>query len=369
MLVDNMSAQLKQLILSNIRNLGLIDLSFGPQFNVFVGPNGSGKTSLLEAIYLLGVGRSFRARSMRQIISFGADQCLIRARISAPVDEPQNSTWLAAERSVSGAAQFKIGAQIEKSASELTKMLPVQLIDISSHLLLEGGPDSRRQFIDWGVFHVEQSFLQNWRHMRRALEQRNAALKQRHAPAAMWNEAFVKYAMLVSSARVAYVEKFKVTFLEMLHSMLGLTNVELRYEQGWATGQELQTVLAATASIDLSCGFTTRGPHRANLEITIGGRPAKDVLSRGQIKIFVCVMLLARAKLLQDSSSSKCIFLIDDLHAELDKHSCSLFINAIKVMGCQVFITGLDADLLSDRLDGCVSNLFHVEQGVIRQAS
>lgn len=367
MLVFNMSAQLNQLILSNIRNLGLIDLNFGPQFNVFVGPNGSGKTSLLEAIYLLGVGRSFRARSMKQIISFGASQCLIRANISASADMSQNTTWLAVERSISGVAQFKIGAQVEKSASELAKMLPVQLIDVSSHLVLEGTPDNRRQFIDWGVFHVEHTFLYNWRQMRRALEQRNMALKHRHAPAITWNETFIKYAMMVSEARQAYVEKFKPIFLQMLQSMLGLTEVDLNYEPGWAADQDLQTALVASLNSDLSCGFTTRGPHRANLGVTIGGRPAREVLSRGQIKIFVCIMLLARATLLP--SSRGCIFLIDDLHAELDNRSCSLFIDAIKAMGCQVFMTGIDANLLSNRLDGCVANLFHVEQGAIRQAS
>ncbi len=362
-----MRSQLNQLILSNIRNLDLIDLNFGPQFNVFVGPNGSGKTSLLEAIYLLGVGRSFRARSIRQIISFGAEQCLIRARIGSFGDESPNSIWLAAERSASGAAQFKIGGQSEKTASEITKMLPVQLIDVSSHLLLEGGPDNRRQFIDWGVFHVEHSFLHSWRQMRRSLEQRNTALKKRQSPAATWDETFVKYAMIVNDARIAYVERFKITFLDMLQSMLGLTNVGLNYEPGWNVAQDLQTALVTSSNVDLSYGFTTRGPHRANLEITVDGRPAKDVLSRGQIKIFVCIMLLARAKLLLEARD--CIFLIDDLHAELDKQSCSLFIKAIKEIGCQVFITGIDADLLSERLDGCIARVFHVEHGAIRQAS
>jgi DNA replication and repair protein RecF len=362
-----MGAQLNQIILSNIRNLGVIDLNFGPKFNAFVGPNGSGKTSLLEAIYLLGVGRSFRARSMRQIISFGAEQCLIRAKVGSCLNSEQPDVWLAVERSVNGSSQYKIDGQIESSGTELTKRLPVQLIDVNSHLLLEGGPDNRRQFIDWGVFHVEHSFLYNWRQMRRALEQRNAALKQRLTPAATWNAGFVKYAVIVSDFRESYVQRFKVIFLQMLQEMLGLGGVTIRYDRGWSANQELQAALDYAASKDLAYGFTTCGPHRANLEINIDGRPAKEVLSRGQIKIFVCIMLLARAKLLSNTRDS--VFLIDDLHAELDKHSCSLFINAINSMGCQVFMTGIDADLLSDRLNGCITRLFHVEQGVIRQAS
>jgi DNA replication and repair protein RecF len=360
-----MSAQLNQLILSNIRNLGDLDLSFGPQFNVFVGANGSGKTSLLEAIYLLGVGRSFRARSIRQIISFGSEQCLIRAKVGSHDENEQSSIWLAVERTLAGDPQYKIGGQLEKSAAELTKALPVQLIDVNSHLLLEGGPNNRRQFIDWGVFHVEHSFLQNWRLMRRALEQRNMALKQRQTPAAVWDEAFVKYATLVDTARNEYIQRFSKIFLLMLQDMLGLTTVELQYNRGWSREQELQAALEDSKYVDLAHGYTHRGPQRADLEIVLGGKLAKDVLSRGQIKIFVCIMLLARAKLLQDTRSS--VFLIDDLHAELDKNSCGLFIEAIKAMGCQVFITGIDGASLLERLHDCAIRMFHVEHGVIRE--
>lgn len=362
-----MCAQLSQLILSNIRNLPRVDIVLGPKFNVFTGLNGSGKTSLLEAVYLLGVGRSFRARSIQQVISFGEKECLLRAKVETNGEASRNSTWVAVERSLSGAAQFKIGGQVEKSAAELSKLLPMQLIDVSSHQVLEGGPDNRRQFIDWGVFHMEHTFLSNWRFMRRALQQRNCALKQRQHPADSWNEIFIKYALLVSASRVRYVERFKQALMPMLQEMLGLTDVVIRYEQGWPQDQELHVSLAATANLDLVCGFTARGPHRANLVVTIAGRPIKEVLSRGQLKVFVCIMLLARAKLLNNAQD--CIFLIDDLHAELDKHSCGLIINAIKAIGCQVFITGIDANSLIERLSDSVVKLFHVEQGVIRQAS
>lgn len=360
-----MSAQLNQLILSNIRNLAALDLSFGPQFNVFVGANGSGKTSLLEAIYLLGVGRSFRTRSMRQVISFGSERCLIRAKVGTHDAIEQSSIWLAVERTLAGDSQYKIGGQLEKSASELTKALPVQLIDVNSHLLLEGGPNNRRQFIDWGVFHVEHNFLQYWRLMRRALEQRNMALKQRQTPAAVWDEAFVKYAMMVDMARSEYLQRFSKIFLLLLEDMLGLTAVELHYNRGWVQNQELLVALEDSRFVDIARGYTHRGPQRADLEISLGGRPAKEVLSRGQTKIFVCIMLLARAKLLQDTRSS--VFLIDDLHAELDKNSCGLFIEAIKTMGCQVFITGIDGAPLLERLHDCAIRMFHVEHGVIRE--
>lgn len=354
-----MSVRLNRLILSNIRNLTAVDLSFGPQFNVFIGPNGSGKTSLLEAIYSLSIGRSFRARSTAQMISFGAQNCLIRGQIS-----PGN-LWLAVERSHVGVTQYKVGAQHEKSVAELTKVLPVQLIDVNSHLLLEGGPNYRREFIDWGVFHVEQAFLQDWRAMRRALEQRNQALKQKHKPDPAWDAAFEKYALLVDAARKAYVVDFAEQFVVLLRQMLGINNVSVHYRQGWPAQQTLAEALENSSQLDFVYGYTHYGPQRAELEISIDGKPVKEVLSRGQIKIMVCIMLLARAELL--NANQKGVFLIDDLHAELDKNNCSMFINAIKNMDCQVFITGIEADLLRDRLESCQTQLFHVEHGAIME--
>lgn len=360
-----MIAQLSQLVISNIRNLEETSLNFGPRFNVFIGSNGSGKTSLLEAIYLLGAGRSFRARSVQQVIAFGAEQCLVRAKLSEHLDYGAGGVWLGVERGVNGDAQYRVGEQNEKSSAELTRLLPVQLIDVNSTSLLEGGPNCRRQFIDWGVFHVEHTFLDNWRLMRRALEQRNASLKRKQKPSAVWDEAFVKYSTIVDEARRGYVDKFMAIFTSMLQEMLGMTGVSLLYLSGWGQDRTLSAALEATANIDLAYGYTNRGPHRADLEILQHGRPVKAVLSRGQLKIFTCIMLLARAKLLEKERSS--IFLIDDLHAELDTKSCSLIVDAINAMDCQAFITGIEAELLSARLQACETRMFHVEQGRISE--
>lgn len=358
-----MRSQLSQLVLSNVRNLIPADLSFGPKFNLFVGLNGSGKTSLLEAIYLLGVGRSFRVRSMQQVIAFGAENCVVRANIKPCSDLYGEDVWIGVSRDQFGGAQYRVGEHAEKSSAELTRLLPVQLIDVNSPQLIEGGPKLRREFMDWGVFHVEHTFLDNWRFMRRALEQRNAELKKKQVPQEVWNTSFIKYAMLVDAARIKYIQSFAAVFMPMIQEMLNLGNIEINYQRGWSNERDLAAELQRTSRMDMAYGYTNCGPHRADLEILIDGRPVKAVLSRGQTKLFVCTMLLARAKLLEEDRGS--VFLIDDLHAELDQHSCSLLITALQQLNCQVFMTGIEADLLQARLQGCEKQLFHVEQGRI----
>jgi len=363
MLAFKMSSKLSQLVISNIRNLRASDIQLGPKFNVFVGLNGSGKTSILEAVHLLGLGRSFRARSIQQVIKRGNDQCVVRGMLRDAESLEHSGVWLGVAKGADGSSQYKIGEATEKSPAELSRALPVQLIDVNSHLLLEGGPEKRRKFIDWGVFHMEHSFLLEWRGFQRALEQRNAALKQRRAPEQAWNEAFAKHAEQVTSRRKSYVLQFKEVFLPFLREKLAVESVSVAYRCGWDEDRSLLDQLDESLGRDIACGFTTCGPHRADLEVLIDGEPAKSVLSRGQIKIFVCIMLLARSKLLLQPQDN--VFLIDDLHAELDRNSSRALIEAINGLGGQVFVTGIEAELLQESLQGFDSRMFHVEQGTI----
>jgi DNA replication and repair protein RecF len=361
--------QIKQLIISNVRNLSSIELTLAKKFNIFVGANGSGKTSLLEAVHLLGLGRSFRARSVHQIIAFNADECIVRAQVEAVrVDNDNNNwhdslVWVAVKKGKSGVSDFRIGEQCNATAAELTSLLPLQLIDVNSPELLLGGPKNRRQFIDWGVFHVEHTFLEEWRMLQRALEQRNALLKQKQA-SKEWSEVFVKYALLLDKARRAYLNDFTVVLLQLLDEMLGITNVRLNYQPGWSGEVDLVTAMERTLKLDLAFGYTNCGPHRADLEVLIDERPAKEVLSRGQVKMFICIMFLARARLVRQRHS---IFLLDDLHAELDRHSCSLLLTALDKLDCQVLITGIEMDLIKRSVAGFERKLFHVERGIIQE--
>ena len=149
-------------------------LNPSPRINILHGDNGSGKTSLLEAIHLLGMARSFRSTRLNPVISHEQGSCTVFGQVE--LGEEQSSA-LGISRDRSGEIRIRINGQSVRSAAELAETLPLQLINPDSFRLLEGAPKLRRQFLDWGVFHVEPRFLQAWQRLQQALRQRNSWLR------------------------------------------------------------------------------------------------------------------------------------------------------------------------------------------------
>ncbi len=362
---------LKQLNISGIRNLKSTRIQLSSGFNLFVGQNGSGKTSILEAIHVLSLGRSFRTSKVKQAITFDTPACVVSGIVCADLS-PFQDIRVGMERSQDGDVKIVVGEKTGSCVSELTSVLPVQLINASSNLLLDGGPKERRQFIDWGVFHVEHAFLQDWKRFQAALKQRNASLKQgyrEHQEISSWQHTFVDLALGVDKARREYLSKYSPILVEIASEMLEnkIGTIEVNYVSGWNDEISLSQALEEAFGIDSACGYTTCGPHRADLAILIDGVPAKEVLSRGQLKLFVFAMLATRAQLLQKQQEEHCIFLIDDLNAELDEEACGKVINKLQEYGGQTLITAIDGDILMGLLTEQEKQVFHVEHGKITE--
>ena len=143
---------LSRISVTGIRNLQPVTLNPSPRVNILYGDNGSGKTSLLEAIHLLGMARSFRSTRLTPVISHDQSNCTVFGLVEMVNGQ---SSALGISRDRNGEARIRINGQSVRSATELAEALPLQLINPDSFRLLEGAPKLRRQFLDWGVFHVE----------------------------------------------------------------------------------------------------------------------------------------------------------------------------------------------------------------------
>jgi DNA replication and repair protein RecF len=378
--------RLDSLHIINLRNLDSVEFQLNSQFNVFWGKNGSGKTSLLEAINLLTTGRSFRTSKSGQMIKFGEKSCVVSGVVSAKTAQPlqdlqnfpngnevRNTNYpirLGIERFSTGAPKIRLAEQDCQSIVQLTRVLPIQLINTDSYDILEANPQIRRQFLDWLMFHVEHSFYGIWQRFKRALAQRNAALKNcnpfRMPDIQIWDKELVETGEALDKMRGQMLEHFIPVFLEILDALLMLKGkVNIHYCRGWDENIGFTEALQRSFSRDREWGYTTVGPQRADLEFNVGNLPAKSILSRGQLKLFVCALLTARATLLYRKCGRQCVFLVDDLNSELDKEANESLAQALYEWGGQVLVTSIENASLAKLLEKKEHTLFHVEQGRI----
>lgn len=360
---------LLRLHLSQLRNLRDVRLNPLSRINILYGANGSGKTSVLEGIHILGRGRSFRRSPPRLLVRHGEKQLTVfGVQRDHPGTSPVN---VGVQRSVTGELDIRIGGMSQRNLSALAQLLPVQVINADSFDLLVGSPGVRRQFLNWGVFHVEQGFHTQWQRFQRCIKQRNTLLRRDNmadSELAVWDREVADSGEAINAFRIKYFEALAPCFREVVTSLVpGIDQVELRYRRGWDKSLPYLEALAAARLSDRERGFTQSGPHRADLRMTVGGHSAADTLSRGQQKLVVVALKLAQGRLLHDSTGRHCVYLIDDLPSELDREHALRVCEALNRLGAQVFITCVDPGELQAIWPGGgdAPAMFHVEQGQV----
>jgi DNA replication and repair protein RecF len=353
--------RLTRVTAQNLRILAAVALEPGPGLNLVVGANASGKTSLLEAIYLLGRGRPLRPRHGDRLIRDGCDQLQVSGEIE--LDSGRRRP-IGVARGAAG-LQMRLDGQQVRSALELATALPLQYIHPDIHQLVQSGPGLRRQFLDRGVFHVEHDFLETWRRYQRTLRQRNAALKE-GAHACAWDGELALQGERLDSMRVRYLEGLAPFLRANAAALLGRDDVAVGYRRGWSASQPLATVLADAAAVDRRQGFTGRGAHRCDFALTLGGVAIQERISRGQQKLLLCALQLAQAQLQRQRTGSAGLLLIDDLPAELDTDHRARLLDTVVALNTQVLVTATDLALLDHAgAQGAPPRVFHVEHGVV----
>lgn len=359
---------LSRVTVTAVRNLHPVTLSPSPRINILYGDNGSGKTSLLEAIHLLGLARSFRSTRLSPVIQHEQLSCTVFGQIDLAEGEQCN---LGVSRDRQGEFQIRIDGQNARSAAQLAENLPLQLINPDSFRLLEGAPKVRRQFLDWGVFHVEPRFLPAWQRLQKALRQRNSWLRHGTldpASQAAWDRELCLASDEIDSYRRVYIQTLKPVFEDVLSHLVELSGLTLSYYRGWDKDRSLKEVLDSSLLRDQQIGHTQAGPQRADLRLRLGAHSAADILSRGQQKLVVCALRIAQGHLVNQAKRGQCIYLVDDLPSELDEQHRKALCRLLEDLQCQVFITCVDKELLRDgwQTDTPVA-MFHVEHGRITQ--
>jgi DNA replication and repair protein RecF len=361
---------LKRLFIQDLRNLEGVDIEPSAQVNLIYGENGSGKTSLLEAINLLALGRSFRSHKHKLLINREKQSFTVFGQVHT---DDGSDVPIGISRHLDGEASFKANGVLVPSAADLAAYLPVQVINSDTFLLLEGSPKVRRQFIDWLVFHVEPNFFPAWKAIQRCLKHRNSLLRRDRIDPfelAPWDKELVDLTNKIHEFRAQCMIQFGETFAELLKEFINIDGIALGYYRGWDKEKLYSDVLNDSLERDSRQGYTHSGSHRADLKITVNGSDAAEILSRGQQKLLVCALKIAQGYVFSRITGRKSIYLVDDLPAELDEKHRTLLVHWLDTMRTQVFITGVEPEtLLSSWRNkaGITPKMFHVEQGRVTE--
>ncbi len=358
----------------NFRNLVTDRLNFSPSVNLIYGANGSGKTSLLEAIAYLGLGRSFRQSRHQVVCQQGQQQFVIFGQVTGAEARSSSAASMPIRLGFSRDVQsretrLRVDGENVYSLSVLASLFPVSVIDPGVFDVVAGGPGKRRQFLDWLVFHVEHSFGGIWQQCQRSISQRNQILRSGtidDQQLDVWDRQFVELAQQVDALRESVFSEFAEVFrsvLEEVHSEW--SNVlKVDYYPGWDRKKGLANTLREHRDQERKVGHTLYGPNRADVRLRYQGRGVSDTFSRGQQKTLVILMKLAQGQVLANYGK-QVTFLLDDINAELDLANRRLLAEKLNDLGSQIFMTAIERPEPSLLWENPPSDfkMFHVEHG------
>lgn len=365
---------ISRISIKHIRCIHHAEFMLHPNFTLLCGPNGSGKTSVLEAIHILSMARSFRTQNIAKVISDDASKCSV---IAEHTDLNGGKKIIGVEKSREGDTLMRIDRQTIKTAAELTSLLPLRIISQESYSLIDGSSRGRRQSLDWLAFHVEPQFNQTWSMTQRLLKQRNALLKKKHGfdvnELNTWDTELSQYSEQLNEFRMNVFRRFSEHFISHITELLPSVPLHLDLHKGWPENQTLKEALFAGIERDRKLGYTQHSPNRADIAIKTGSKSAAECLSRGQKKILVYAFVLAQVATLFSSLKEKhqqlrALVLIDDMGAELDTKNQSLLLDTLARCNSQVLITGTELAWMKQAISPDRRTLFHVERGVINLA-
>jgi DNA replication and repair protein RecF len=261
-----------------------------------------------------------------------------------------------------GQRRIRVDAEVGTGA-DLARLLPVQVIDPEIHELVQGGPELRRRFLDWGVFHVKHGFLESWRIYQQALRQRNAALRHNEPDelVRLWDEALTTHGERVTLLRTEFLQEFLPLFSSIVAENLPFEAI-CSYKCGWSSNHGLAEALHGSLARDRAFGSTQVGPHRADLSLQVADRRARHRVSRGQQKMLAAALVIAQTRFIAPHITTRPVLLVDDPSAELDRGNRQRLFTLLQEMPAQLFITALET---ADLPWSAEARMFHVEHGKV----
>jgi len=341
-----------RLAVRGIRNIASLDVELGPHFNVIHGDNGQGKTNLLEAIYLVATSKSFRAARSAELLSRhpAADQASVRAEIDEDGVRREQSVGLQG-----GLRVLRIDGSRPRSSAVYAARTPIVVFSPSSLSLSMGSSGERRTLLDRVALYESPVSLEELGAYQRALRERQRALEDRGERAGdlqEWEELVVRHGLEVMRARAAaaegVIEAARTAFSRIAPAGLEL---EARYAPSAPRDADAYRAgLRADRAKDLRRGSASVGPHRDDLELSVGGMPARATASQGQHRALVLALKAAELAVIGRARDAHPILLLDDVSSELDADRTAALFAFLSSQRGQVFLTTTRPELIPRHL-------------------
>lgn len=360
---DNVVTWVKQINADNFRSLARAQLQLEPGTNLLLGDNGAGKTSFIEALTLCARGCGPKPR-LRELCGTDKNSWAVRALVQEEDKQLPRQHRLVY-------LNERVDQQIDGVAAgsdELARSLPMGVLVPAQHGIINDGAAARLRWIDWCMFHVEHQFLQTWRTWRRALKQRNAALRAKvgEVELKVWTAEYARAGVRVDAQRRSLVEKISNILVYELSALLGEGDWQAAYFSGWDESKTLNQALEEGLDSDRRAGTTRRGPHRADLGFKHEHYTMRRHASRGEEKLAAIALMLAMARYMIEARQILPVLVLDDFPAELSVTTQERVLQRLVDTGAQVILSAHEA------CGGAALNsaaMFHVEHGTItRQA-
>lgn len=353
---------LKQLKINGFRCYDSVELNFDQRINVLCGDNGAGKTSVLEAIYYLSTGKSFRSKRTKNLINHNNDELTLFSCFESS-DGIKGRVGVSLNKNLK--KQIKLNQRKVNNQSDIAHLLPVVSIDPDSYLFLDKPPQFRRSFLDWLVFHVKPQYLKTWSRVSRCQKQLNSLYKNKSIGQLQdWENQYIKYAIQLTEMRLQTFTDLELLVKEKINKFVPeLNELNLTFYQGWSSETPLQDQLKKDREKNLIYGNLTHGPHKMDIKNKINQGLAHERLSRGQKKLISIIYYLSFIELLSSELNTNPILCLDDMDAELDLNKAQVLCDFIQHSPNQIFISTVDPDKLLSILDDV--HMFHVKHNQI----
>ncbi len=365
----------KEVSLQNFRNYREEQVSFDEKINIFLGENAQGKTNLIESLYTMSLGKSFRTSKDAEMIGFGQEFARVRTLVVDPEEaDPEKELEIVYKEE--GKIIRVRGIKLPRSMDLLEEVYIVVFSPEDLRIIKEG-PENRRRFLDRELCQLKPVYYSTLGHYKRVMKQRNALLRAQKRDSVLldaYDEALADYGIRLTRERAAFVDRLEKISREIHRTISeGKEALTIRYEgdfvkskegEGILNKEEILDQLERNRERDYFRGYTSAGPHKDDLSLSINGTDIRQFGSQGQQRTAALAMKLAEIQLIRQETGKNAILLLDDVLSELDEGRQTFLIEAMKEVQVFITATAIEKEMLRRLPEGRV---FDIREGHVKR--